>query len=148
MLTLTPAMTFFSAITTETCGACESVLVRVISAVAVLPASSVTDNFSLPGSDSFAPEEMVFPSISSPALQVLETSSVQVATVFSPILSSLAQSVTSNPPMTLTEAWETEITGALVSLVSMGGVGGVGSTGSSPPQEIAMDMRNKAVASG
>ncbi len=107
---------------------------RVISVLDELPASSVTVSFSLPGSESLVPDEITFPSNSRPALQVLETSSFQVATVFVPILSSLVPSVTSCPPMTLTEERETEMTGALVSMVGVGGVGGVGSIGSLPPQ--------------
>ena len=85
------------------------------------------------------------------AVQDEETSSCHEAKVVSPILSSLPETVTAGALMTFTELWDIVKVGAVLSWggsSGVTGVGGVGSTGSSPPQEIAMDMRNKAVASG
>ena len=67
-------------------------------------------------------------------VQVVDLSSFQVATDWSPILSWLPEMVTAGPAMTFTVLAETVMTGGLVSLA---GVGGVGSMGLSPPQETA-----------
>ena len=140
-------MTFFSLMLTVIFGASLSVLVSVISAVASLPASSVTLSWSLPSSVSLSQVLTVLEEPSagryvSVTLQVEDTSSLQVATDSSPILSSLPESVTEGPAITFREVLETVMTGALVSFAGVGstgvtGVGGVGSTGSGPPQENA-----------
>ena len=137
-------MTFFSEITTETVGAAESSFVSFISAEAALPASSVTVSLSVPGSETIVPEEKALPSSSRAALQVLETSSFQVATVRVPIFRLSVQSVTSRPAMTFTVLADTVIVGALVSFA--GGVGGVGSTGSLPPHDAKNSTARTAVS--
>ena len=137
-------MTFFVGIATEMVGAWLSSFVSLISAVAALLASSVTVSLSVPGSETFVPEEKALPSSSRAALQVLETSSFQVATVWVPIFRLSVQSVTSRPAMTFTVLVETVIVGAWV---SFGGAGGVGSTGSVPPQEARKNEARRMAAS-
>ena len=142
-----PAMTFFSAILTSIVGVWLSSLVRVISAVALLPASSVALIWSLPASESLSQElrDLAFPSAGTKLrtmVQVEDLSSFHEATDSSPILSSLPETVTAGPAMTFTVPFETVMTGAWVSFSGVTGVTGVegsgsGLTGSGPPQETA-----------
>ena len=118
-------------------GAWLSSLVRVISAVALLPASSVALIWSLPDSETLSQELRVLEEPGAgvkvrTTVQVADLSSFHEATDSSPILRVLPEMVTAGPAMTFTVLAETVMTGALVSLA---GVGGVGSIGSSAPQE-------------
>ena len=142
-----PAMTFFSAILTSIVGVWLSSLVRVISAEALLAASSVALIWSLPASETLSQELRVFaepsPGVKVRAMvQVADLSSFHEATDSSPILRVLPETVTAGPAMTFTVLLETVMTGAWVSFSGVTGVTGVegsgsGLTGSGPPQEMA-----------
>ena len=142
-----PAMTFFSAILTSIVGVWLSSLVRVISAEALLAASSVALIWSLPASETLSQElrALVVPEVEvklRATVQEDETSSFHEATDWSPIFNSLPEMVTAGPAMTFTVLLETVMTGAWVSFSGVTGVTGVegsgsGLTGSGPPQEMA-----------
>ena len=139
---------------TAICGAWLSSLVRVISAEALLPASSVALIWSLPASETLSQElrGLREPDVGvkeRATVQVVDLSSFQVATDLSPILSSLPEMVTAGPAMTFTVLAETVMVGAFVSLAGVGstgvtGVGGVGSTGSGPQETARIRARRTA----